>query len=820
MKVIIKFFISAGATVLIIILLNIKLGQLPPLGKFLDPIKGIWQNGLIADIPSDNTIQLKELSDEVKIVFNNRAVPHIFAKNQYDLYFAAGYVTAMHRLWQMEFSTHASMGRLSEIVGERALEYDKYIRKLGMVYGAEKMLEETSKNQPVWDALQAYSDGVNAWIKQLDPKHYPFEYKMLDYAPEPWKPLKTLALGMGINRTLSSSNQELKMSYLEAAWGRESIIGLFAARPQFDNPIIQNKTWAFKDPSPATPAVNFIPQFIFDNLLQERNPNVGSNNWAVSGRKTASGEALLATDPHLELTLPSIWYEMQLNAPGINAYGVTFPGVPAIIMGFNENIAWGNTNTGNDVFDIFEIETDSLFQNYYYNGKWIPLQFRKEVYSVKGSQPVIDSIAFTHHGPVLYRSSESSFASNIPVSHAISWTGHDAGDVIGPLQKINTSKNFIQFREALSGLNAPPQNYVFACIEGDIGMQLNGLWPNKWLYQGMFIGDGRNPEHDWKGYLPFDNLPFEHKPARGYVSSANQEPTDSLYPFYHGWHFASPARSNIINNTLENNKNIGVDDMKALQHNSLNFWAEQYLGQMTDSIFSFINSSDTLKNTARAEDIARLLVKWDKINEAHSIEATVFETWREETFTKLWAPVMEPVKDFGIIYPSIDVSFSVLFQKYPVQIYHDIAQQNPSTSLLLYEGLQTAINKLEKEYGPMGESWQWWKHNGSTINHLLNIEALNEPRLKNKGSSQSPNAVSGTHGPSWRMVTQMSNPVKAWGVYPGGQTGNPASKGYNAFIKDWAEGSYYELILFDNAEQAAEQSTGILTIQPTKTIEY
>ncbi len=814
MKVFAQFLLSSFVSVAMIVLLNIPIGQLPPLGKFLDPVKGIWQNGLIPDIPASETIKIYGLKEEVKIVFNERGVPHIFAENLYDLYFASGYVSAMHRLWQMEFSTHASVGRLSEIVGERALEYDKYIRKLGMAYGAEKMLEATTNNPPAMDALQAYSDGVNAWINQLDIKHYPFEYKLLDYAPEPWGPIKTLALGMSINRTLSSGNRALKMSHLEAAWGRETIINLFAARPGFDNPVIQKQNWDFDNISPTPPEVNFIPQFVFNNLLEERNPNVGSNNWAVSGEKTESGDALLATDPHLGLTLPSIWYEMQLNAPGINVYGVTFPGVPAIIMGFNEYIAWGNTNTGNEVFDIYEIKTDSLFQNYFYDGEWTPLKFRKEIYKVKNSDPIIDSIAFTHHGPLVYLSTESSFASNIPISHAISWTGLEAGDVIGPLQNINSATDFTEYRKALSGLKAPPQNYVFASTKGDIGLQLNGLWPNKWKYQGMFIGDGSNSQHNWQGYLPYDYMPYEHNPSRGFVSSSNQEPADSLYPFYHGWYFASPARSSIITSTLSANNRLTIEDMKELQQNATNFWAQQYLKQMTDSVLFFIDTSETLAEKVKLKDIIDILSEWNKINEAHSIEATIFETWRKETFNSLWQPVMEPVKEYGNIQPSIDISFRVLFHKTPVEIYHNMTENYPSTSALLFENLIKTLEKLEEENGPMGESWQWWNHNGSTINHLLNIEALNQPRLKNSGSNQSPNAISGTHGPSWRMVTQMMEPVKAWGVYPGGQTGNPASKGYNAFINDWAEGNYYELILFENAQQAANQAESTITLQP------
>jgi penicillin G amidase len=809
-----RFIITTLITVGLIILLNLRIGQLPPMGKFLDPVKGVWQNALIADVPLNEEFSLPGLRDSVQIVFNERGVPHIFARNDYDLYFASGFIMAMHRLWQMEFSTHASMGRLSEIVGERALQYDQYIRRLGMTYGAEKMLATTMKDEKVMNTLNAYSDGVNAWISQLESRLYPFEYKMLDYTPEPWTPIKTLALGMGINRTLSSGSRALRMSYLEAVWGRDAILSLYTEDPESIEPIISaNHSWNFTPVIPDSPLDIFIPQFIFDDLIEERNPNTGSNNWAVSGRKTLSGNTLFASDPHLGLTLPSIWYEIQLNAPGINSYGVTFPGVPAIIMGFNEYIIWGNTNTGNKVFDIFEIELDDNNTHYLHDGEWMPLTYRNETYTIKGNSTIIDSIPFTHHGPIMYLANEEPFANHIPVAHAIRWTAHESGNVVKPLQDLAHTRNFTQFRSSLSQLHSPPQNYVFASIDGDIGMQLNGLWPIRWQHQGMFVNNGRDSEYDLKEYIPFQHLPYEFNPPRGFVSSANQHPTNRKYPYYLGWKFASPSRASIINQTLSASDQLTADDMKALQLNTDNLWAEKYLQQMIDSVLAYHKGGTVAKPFI--QDALDTLLAWNHKNEPYSLATTIFEHWRTETFRRLWVPLLEPAKRFRPMQPSLAVSFNVLFHKQQADVYKELFDNKPTTGEILALSLDSILNRLELNHGPIGENWHWWRFNGSTINHLLNIPALNQPRLQVGGSNESPNAISNGHGPSWRMVAELSTPIKAWGVYPGGQAANPATRGYNAFVKDWAEGNHYELILYKNYKQAASMNKNIMTLTPT-----
>lgn len=813
----IKFLITSLLCISFIMVLNMRIGQLPALGKLLDPFKGVWQNALISDIPSSKNLQLAGLEDSVHVVFNPRGVPHIFATNAYDLYFAAGYITAMHRLWQMEFTSHAALGRLSEVLGKRALELDQFSRRMGMVYGAEKILKEAKKDPGAYEALLAYSQGVNAWISSLEPRKYPLEYKLLDYAPEAWSPLKSASLGMSISRTLSGGSHAFSKTFMKAVWGKDVIHAFFPAHPQDLVPVIEDFSPDPAHPAPPPPpADEFIPNFIFEELLESLPEGVGSNNWAVCASKSLSGHALFATDPHLGLSLPSIWYEMQLNAPGINAYGVTFPGVPAIIMGFNEHIAWGNTNSGNLVLDILEIETDEKFQHYLHEGEWLPLSFRTETYKVRNSHSVTDTIAYTHHGPVMYKPGENPYRGLIPVNHALQWTATEPSNTISALKKINVAEDFNQFKRGLSQLASPPQCYAFASTNGDIAMQYNGLWPLRWSGQGRFIGDGRRADYNWSEYIPFEALPFEINPHRGFVSSANQHPTTSRYPYDYGWFFASRARASVINNKLDTLQQATPNHMKQLQLNASNYWAEQYLDIMVDSARYYLQHNKALPPDAFLYRVLDSLQNWNRKNEAHSIAATIFEKWRHEVRVLLWEPLLDPLKNQRAVRPPTEITFRVLFHHAPADVYQELFGQLPNTAQLLTASLEKVTEQLLADHGSWSENWQWWHFNGSTINHLLNISALNHPRLRVDGSSQSPNAISGNHGPSWRMVAEMSTPVKAWGIYPGGQAANPASRGYDAYIEDWAQGEYYPLHLFKDLQEARQNHKHVVLLKPSQ----
>ncbi|MFZ5431262.1 MAG: penicillin acylase family protein [Bacteroidota bacterium] len=814
MKAKLKFFIALAVCAGLVYLLNRPLGMVPPIGKFLDPFNGAWQNALQSDIPGSKELIITGLNAGVQVVYNDRGVPHIFARNERDLCFAAGYIMASHRLWQMEFIALAATGRLSEVLGDRTLEFDRYTRRMGMTYGAEKMVEDIRKDPQMLEQMNAYTEGINAWIDGLSPRQYPFEYKLLDYSPEPWNLVKSTSVIMYMNRDLTFANSSLRMSALKAMWGEEAVVAFLDTPPKFNETVVSRRDWDFPLMPPAPPVSDFLPQFILDSLVADRDPGIGSNNWAVSGALTESGYPMLATDPHLSATLPAIWFEMQLQAPGINVYGVTVPGGgPFIVMGFNEKIAWGNTNTGNQMLDIYEIELDDNETSYFYNNEWVPLKFRYETYQVKGGKSITDTIPWTHHGPIMYRSGEKPMGTSIPVAHAISWAALEGGNAPRSFYRINRAEGVSDFREALSTFNAPTQNYGMASADGDIVKQLNGLWPMVWNRQGMFISDGRRPEYDWNGYVPFEYLPYEVNPPRGFVSSANQRVAEN-YPFYHGWSFANSARANIINRTLSEEKKFTVDDMKALQLNSDNFWAGLYLDRMLDSLMAGLESDTISGNYALETAALGYLRNWNRVNEAESVAATLFDRWVTEISLLLWKPFTEPVKKFNTGRPATDITFMVLFHEPPADVYAKLFGTLPATAEILARGFKNAMNYLAENQGAEIGEWHWWRVNGLTVNHLLNIGALNQPRQKVNGSANSPNAIRGSHAPSWRMVVSWGEPMQAWGIYPGGQSGNPATRGYNAFISDYAAGNYYPLKLYPQFEVAAAENKSVLTLSP------
>ena len=361
---IVPLIISATVTTALIVVLNMQLpvgtGKTPRLGYFLSPQQGFWQNAEPLDVSFDKNISIAGIKSNADVYFDDRLVPHIYAENDTDAYFIQGYLHAKFRLWQMEFQTNVAAGRLSEIIGEGGIKTDQYFRRLGMVYGAEQSLKALEANPETKAATDAYTNGVNAYIKSLKENELPFEFKLLDYKPELWSNLKTALFLKFMSFDLTGQgDDDLWMTNTRNYLGYETFKKLFPERADSLDPIIPKGT-AFDKPSiiVKTPAnadsvyfhkndqgITAAPPIIPDK-------NNGSNNWAVSGAKTKSGKPILCSDPHLGLNLPSLWYEMQITTPTHNTYGASFPGVPAIIIGFTDSIAWGVTNAGRDVKDF------------------------------------------------------------------------------------------------------------------------------------------------------------------------------------------------------------------------------------------------------------------------------------------------------------------------------------------------------------------------------------------------------------------------------------------------------------------------------------
>ncbi|RMI15177.1 MAG: penicillin acylase family protein, partial [Calditrichaeota bacterium] len=431
------------------------------------------------------------------------------------------------------------------------------------------------------EVVEAYTAGVNAWIEQLDPAEYPVEYKIFNYRPEPWTPLKCALLLKYMAWRLSGYNEELPRSRARAVLGDSVADQLYFRETPLAQPIIPPGTpWNFQPlASPTPPSSFFTPIPLAE--LEPVPPDAavgGSNNWAVSGAKTASGYPILCNDPHLSFSLPSVWYEIQLASPNVNVYGVSLPGAPAVIIGFNENIAWGVTNTETDVLDWYRIRfRDDRCREYYYDGKWQPTTFRVETIRVRGQEAVIDSIPFTHHGPVVYRATEKPFDENIPVGMALRWTGHDPSRELKSFVLLNRAKNYPDFVEAISYFDCPGQNFAFADREGDIAIHHNGKFPLRWEKQGRYISDGADPAYDWAGWIPREQVPQVKNPPQGFVQSANQKPVDKTYPYYLGGHYAGFERGRRIHERLAEMERITPEDMMELQRDILNVHARTVL---------------------------------------------------------------------------------------------------------------------------------------------------------------------------------------------------------------------------------------------------
>lgn len=814
----VKFIISLLAAAGLTYALNRPLGAVPALGRLFSPFEGFWQNGESKlDLPPTD-LQLEGVQDEVNVVFDDNRVPHVFAKNDHDLYFTQGYLMARDRLWQMEFYTLAASGRLAEVVGERALELDRYSRRMGMADAAKKVYENGKTNKIFDEVLNAYAAGVNAYIKQLKYKNLPVEYKIIGYQPEEWSPYKTILMMMNMRNVLNGGSDDFRMSNALSKYGMEVMKDLFPNYPSNESPIIPVGTkWNFTPvqvpavPAQTTATLSTSETVAFD--VPQHSPEIGSNNWAVGGEKSATGLPILANDPHLQLTLPSIWYQMQLCTPTMNVYGACLPGAPGVVIGFNKDVAWGVTNVGSDVMDFYQIKfKDNTKKEYWYNGAWKPTTMRIEEFVVKGRpESLKDTVYSTHHGPIVYNAaSDKNFNQNVPVGHAMRWVAHEKeGTDLMAFYYLNRAKNYDDYRKALTYYVAPAQNFVFASNQNDISITPNGKLPLKWKEQGKFILDGSNPAHDWQGWIPVDQNPTVKNPPRGFVSSANQFSADPTYPYYLGWRFAPSERAIRINERLEKMQKATVDSLRMLQNDNFNVEARRILPVLMKILNA--DSSET-KNPAY-----QTLAKWNMKNDANEVGATIFERWVKELRYTVFDDEF-PMKDLKapMAYPSRNRMWDMVVKEPTAKWFDNVSTKNKQESLqdVVKQSFKASIDSLTLKLGPMNaETWAWNKVKSTDINHLGRLPGFGHQDIPNGGGAGIVNATTELNGPSWRMVVQLDKGwPKAYGLYPGGQSGNPASPFYDNMIDKWAKGELNELLFMKSKDEKSSRISGTVKI--------
>ena len=806
-----KAFFSLLLAAIVVISFNTKLGAIPPLGKFFNPFQGFWNNAESKKGDSNKNLTINGLKGSVEIKFDEHMIPHVFAENNDDLYFAQGYITAKDRLWQMDFQTRFAAGRLSEVVGSKAIELDKYQRRMGMVFGAENMVK-AMKNDPVSQkSIESYAAGVNAYIHSLRPKDYPIEFKILNYEPEKWTPLNTALLLKLMSATLAGGSNEFYMSNILNKYGADVVNNLFPDYPFHEDPIIPVGTkWNFKPlpipPAPSLPDVGKLTQ----HKTKELEEGIGSNNWAVSGAKSASGFPLLANDPHLELSLPAIWYQIQLVSNDVNVYGVSIPAAPGIIIGFNKNVAWGVTNVGSDVLDWYSVKfKDQSKKEYWYNNKWNSVKAKIETIKVSNGETILDTVYYTHHGPIVYidKQKPAAFgkAANIPEGHALRWVAHDASNDTRTFYMLNRAKNYTDYRQALTYYSAPAQNFVFASVENDIAITPNGYFPLKWKDQGKFLLDGSNPANDWHGRIPADQNPTVKNPSRNFVSSANQSSTDKTYPYYLNWEFAGYERGHRINSRLAAMTNITMDSLRNLQNDNYSILAENVLSTL-------IKNVNTEKLNATEREGFEIVSKWDKFFNTQEIGASIFEIWRKDLATKIWGDEFGNPK-VPMRFPSTDRTVEMLIKEPNAKWFDNVnTKQIETRNDLIQASFHFAIDSLQRKFGALGDKWQWGNVKHTFVPHLAKIQGFSSKFLNNGGSKTSVNALSETNGPSWRMVIALGKNVKGYGLFPGGESGNPGSFYYDDMIENWSNGKLNELLYLQSKNEKSSRIISTLSL--------
>jgi len=758
-------------------------GSIPAVGKLLNPVSGLWAGQADESSKFASEIESDQLKGPVEIVYDQRLIPHIFAKNEHDLFFAQGYVTASNRLWQMEFQTHAAAGRLTEILGagagNRILNYDQRQRRYGMLLAAERSDELAKKYPDYYKVLQAYANGVNAYIETLSSRELPAEYKLIGYKPEKWTPLKTALLMKMMTKTLAFSDDDLESSNTLDWMGKELFDKIYKVRHPKAKPMMDERAdWGFKSNLSFDDGKN-LPAGFKGEGLPKQNRALGSNNWAVSGKKTKNGHAILANDPHLGLGLPSIWYEIHLNCPGINAYGVSLPGSPAVILGFNDNMAWGSTNMGRDVKDWYKITwQDDSHQAYLFDGSYRKVEHRVEAFTLKNGDVVYDTIPMTVHGPVHSTNNTKSAYNNM----ALKWLAHEPSNDGLTFYLFNKAKNTAQYKEALKHFDTPAQNLIFATTAGDIGITSQGKFPIRPGEFGRFALDGSTSSTLWSGYIPKDQNPQEINPQRGFVFSANQEPTELDYPYdYYG--YFSVYRARILHEQLVKMDGITVDDMKALQQNSFSYKT----ADAAETLIALLDENELSKDEKEA---LSALKGWDHNHTWDNKVAPLIHEWSTKFYEAVWDEIQAERKETKkpLLWPESWHTYE-LAKADPTNVFFDdlSTDEKEDARAISLRTFKEAFVVFEANDEP------WFEYRNTTLTHLAEIPGMSRSDIQSNGEKNALNAMGDDWGPSWRLVAEMSTPIKAWGVYPGGQSGDSGSEHYDDFIEPWAKGKYFEL---------------------------
>ncbi|BCL36141.1 penicillin amidase [Nostoc sp. MS1] len=798
----------------------------------------------------DGAIAIPAIKSEVTIKRDQWGIPHIYASNSHDLFMAQGYIHAQDRFWQMDFWRHIGSGRLAEIFGASQVETDKYLRTMGWVRVAQQEIEQMDEQMKA--NFQAYADGVNAYLQKHQGSALSLEYALLrllnpSYQPEPWQILHSLTWGKVMAYDLGRNFQsEIERTVLLKTLTSAEVEELFPPYPE-NLPVILPETSTntskktqiiasvigeVKEIAPILQSIN-APIKTLEKLIGYTGAGIGSNNWVISGELTATGKPILANDPHLGVQIPSIWYEVGLNCIKKTANcpyevsGFSFAGMLGIIVGHSDRITWGVTNTQADTMDLYIEKINPNNPNQYeVNGKWVDMQLVPETIKVAGSQPIVQTVRYTRHGPILsdvspnLKQLNQKSTDNLPKNYAVAlrWTALEPSQLASSIPQINSAQNWQDFRTAASKFDIATQNLVYADIAGNIGYQMPGKFPIRAKGNGRYPVPGWTDEYEWQGYIDFAKLPQSFNPFAGYIATANN-PVAQEYPYLitTDWVYGYRAKR-IVDMISQQNKPLSINDVQQIQGDNFNLNAQNLVPILQKISF----------DNPRLQAAQKLLQNWNLQLETKSSAAALFEVFWKHLLADTFHDQLP--KEY---YPDGGDRWYAVMQniiQQPNSNWWDNRQTKEveNRDQIFRQAFTKTVDELERLQGKNHQSWNWGNLHTITFRNatfgksgVAPIEALfNRGSFTTTGNGETINAnrwranksFEVTDIPSLRMIVDLNNLDNSIAIHAPGQSGHAFHQHYTDMIDPWRKLEYHPMLW--SQQTVTANTTGKLQLIP------
>lgn len=765
---------------------------------------------------TEGTLEIKALQHSVDVYRDQWGVPHIFADNEKDLFFAAGFVTAQDRLWQMDFHRRIASGTLSEILGEVTIEQDKFLRLWGFQRVAQQIADTLSTDSRMM--LEAYAAGVNAYI-DAHTSTLPAEFSLLNYKPEKWQIEDSIAFARVMAWKLSFSwYVDLVLDQLVAKLGEANAREVFPDFPK-NGPFIISP-----DSKPFWTGQDFLESGLqVQNLLGIHGARLGSNSWVVSGAHTTCGKPMLASDPHLELGTPSIWYEIHLSGGQIDVAGVSLPGAPGIVIGHNQEIAWGLTNGMVDDVDFYFERTNPENPEQYWDGKeWRAFEIITEEIKVKDGEPVECQLKATRSGIVV---TDIHPAADKDTVVTMRWVGQIPSDEFAAYHQLMKATDWAQFTDALRHFKVPAQNFTFASTSGDIGYYLAGRVPIRNRTTGILPHRGWEQIGQWTGEIPFEKLPHLLNPPEGYLATANNKIVDDRYPYYLSNLWEPSGRAARIHERLAERDTFTVDDFRSIQNDIESQYARDVMAILRTELPAYIDSvaSDSLTT------LFDLVKSWrGGVESPDSLAVSIYHAFLIALGENVLKDEMGDTLYSNYVKTS-NVPYRVLgdLLRKPSSPWFDDVTTEPieSKQEIMARSLLDAGRLLTRIAGDNISDWRWGKIHTLTMRHPLAAQPpldtfLNLGPFPRGGSTMTINnsehpfsePFASVIGPSTRQIVDLCDLQHTLSVIPTGQSGQRMSEHYDDQTPLWLNGEYHEMVM--GRAEIIENAVQHLTLSP------